>query len=98
MHIWVYIVGSPHEAKNYTCTLSVNGKDGNKYSYYGYVKPLDEGPLDIIAKQSLFMIGTEIAKNSRDENLEWQMEVTIHALKEEAKDKDEESGVEDESD
>ena len=44
------------------------------------------------------MIGTEIAKNSIDENGGWQMEVTIHALKEEAKDKEEESGVEDESD
>ena len=98
MYFWVDIFGSPHEAKNYACTLSVNGKNGNKYTYYGDVKPLDEGPLDIIAKQSVFMIGTEIAKNSRDENLEWQMEVTIHALKEEAKDKDDESGVEDESD
>ena len=98
MHFWVYIFGSPHEAKNYACTLSVNGKNGNKFTYYDYVKPLDEGSADIIAKQSLFMIGTEIAKNSRDENLEWQMEVTIHALKEEAKDKDEESGVEDGSD
>ena len=98
LRFWVYIIGSPHDAKNYACTLSVNGKDGNKYTYYGHVKPLDEGPLDIIAKQSVFMIGTEIAKNSRDENLEWQMEVTIHALKQEAKDKDEESGVEDGSD
>ena len=44
------------------------------------------------------MIGTEIAKNLRDEYEEWEMEVTIHALKEEAKDKGEESGVEDESD
>jgi hypothetical protein len=40
MHLWIYIFGSPHEAKNYTCSLSVNGKDGNKYTYYGYVKPL----------------------------------------------------------
>ena len=56
------------------------------------------GPADVINKQSLFMIGPEIAKNSRDENLEFQMEVTIHALKEEAKDKDEESGVEGEAD
>ena len=98
LNFWVYILGSPHEAKNYACTLSVNGKKGNKFTYYDYVKPLDMGPADVINKQSLFMIGPEIAKNSRDENLEFQMEVTIHALKEEAKDKDEESGVEDESD
>ena len=98
MHFWVYIVGSPHEAKNYTCTLSVNGNDGNKYSYYGYVKPLDEGSADIIAKQALFTIGTEIAKNSSNENEEWQIVVVIHALKEEVKDKEEESGVEDGSD
>ena len=45
------------------------------------------------------MIGFEFVKNLRiDENLKWPMEVTIHALKEEVKDKNEESGVEDDSD
>ena len=43
-------------------------------------------------------IGTEIAKNSSNENEEWAIELTIYALKKEAKDTDEESGVEDDSD
>jgi hypothetical protein len=46
----------------------------------------------------LFIIGGEFIKKLLEENQEWPIEITIHALKEEVKDKDEESGVEDETD
>ena len=98
LYFWIYILGSRFEAKNYAYTLSVTGKNESKFTFYGHVKPLDEAAKDIIAEKSVFMIGYEFVKNLRDENLKWPMEVTIHALKEEVKDKDEESGVEDESD
>ena len=44
------------------------------------------------------MIGTEAIKKIRNENQKLAVEVTIRDLKEEAKDDNEESGVEDESD
>ena len=100
MYFWVYIHGSPYEAKNFKYTLSVEGKNGNKFTYSDNVKPLDEKPDDImcIGEPSALMIGIEVAKKIRNEDLRWPIEVTIHALKEEAKDEDIESGVEDESD
>jgi len=79
-------------------TLSVTGQNGIKSTFHDHVKPLDEAAKDILAKKSVFTIGLEFAKILRNENLKWSMDVTIHALKEEVKDKDEESGVEDESD
>ena len=98
MYAWIYIVGSPIAARNYSCTISVTDKSGNKFAFYGQVKPLDEGPNDVIAKQAVFMIGTEVIKNSKDENDKLSIEVTINDLKEEAKDSNDESGVEDDSD
>ena len=79
----------------------MTSKNGAKSLFYDHVKPLDEAAKDIIAKKSTFMIGFEFAKmlrGERNENMRWQMDVTIHALKEAVKDDNEESGVEDESD
>ena len=99
MYAWIYIVGSPIAARNYSCTISVTDKSGNKFAFYGQaVKPLDERPKDVIAKQAVFMIGTEVIKNSKDENDKLSIEVTINDLKEEAKDSNDESGVEDDVD
>ena len=57
---------------------------------------MDEAAEDIIAKQFAFVIGTEVIKEIRNEDSIVSIEVTIHDLKEEAKDEDVESGVEDE--
>ena len=48
---------------------------------------------DIFAQKLGFSIGIEVIKRAVDEEKEFQMEVTIHALKEDAKDTDMESGV-----
>ena len=84
------------ETKKYAYTLSIAGENGGKFSYNNYVKPLDEAADDIIAKQFAFVIGTEVIKEIRSKDNKVSMEVTIHDLKEEAKDEDVESGVEDE--
>ena len=57
---------------------------------------MDEAADDIIAKQFAFVIGTEVIKEIRSKDNKVSMGVTIHDLKEEAKDEDVESGVEDE--
>ena len=98
MHCLIYFLGSPLEAGYYTYTMSFTSKDGEKCNYYGHVQPLDKNSHDIIAKQSVFMIGAEVVKSSKLEDGNVKFEFQINALKEEAKDKDEESGVEDGSD
>ena len=71
-------MGSPIEARNYSCSISVTDKSGNKFAFYGQaVKSLDEGPKKVIAKQAVFMIGTEVIKNSKDEHDKLSVEVTI---------------------
>ena len=98
-HIWLYIMASPLQAKNYAYTLSITGANGNKFiTFHDYAKPLDEGSDEIFEKQSVFLIGTETIKEIRNENQKLPIEITIHDLKAEAKDDNEESGVEDDSD
>ena len=91
-HFWLYVMASPLEAKRYAYTLSVTGKDGNKFiAFNDYAKSLDEGKDEIIENQLVFMIGTEAIKKIRNENQKLAVEVTILDLKEGAKDVKEES-------
>ena len=96
---WLYFLGSPQEVKNYAYTLSITTKIGDKFTYYGHVKPLDEASDKIIAEESGFAIRPKVIEKALDEENWFQIEVTIHALKEDAKDTDMESGLStDESD
>ena len=99
-HFWLYILSSPNEAKRYAYTLSIAGKNGSKFSsnFSDYAKSLDEGHDEIIENQHVFMVGIEAIKKIRNDENVVEIEVIIHDLKEEAKDDDEESGVEDDSD
>ena len=97
-YFWLYVMASPLQAKKYAYTLSVIGKNGNTFiTFNDYAKPLDEGKDEIIENQLVFMIGTEAIMKIRNENEKLPVEITIRDLKEEAKDDEEESGVEDES-
>ena len=58
---------------------------------------LDEASDDVIAKQFVFAIGTEVIKELRNKESKLSIEVIIHDLKGETKNEDVESGVEDES-
>jgi len=83
-NFWIYGLLSPLETKNYAYTLSITGENGAKFSYYNYVKPLDEAVVDIVAKQLVFVIGTEAIKEMRNQDNKLPLEVTIHDLKKEA--------------
>ena len=97
-HFWLYIMASPLQAKHYAYTLSIAKENGNKFiKFHDYAKPLDEGRDEVLEKQSVFMIGTKIIKELSNEEKMFEIEVTIQDLKKKAKDDDEESGVEDES-
>ena len=98
-YLWIYFLGSPFEAKNYANTISVEGRDGTKISSYGNVIPLDVCYGDVVDKKAVFTIRSEAVRSLGNEDSKLPVEVTIHALKEEAKDDDMESGVStDESD
>ena len=49
------------------------------------VKTLDESADDVITKQFVFVIGTEVIKELRNKENKLSIEVTIHDLKEETR-------------
>ena len=101
LHSWVYIHGSPHEAKNFAYTISMRGNNEKKITYYDYVEPLDEKPDDVKAEGLVFFIQKKTVGKFRieeNEKMKWPFEVTIHSLKEEAKNEDFNSGFDDETD
>ena len=93
LRFWIYIVGSYLEAKHYSYTLTVVNNAGNKkYIHQGEVFSLD---LDEVATGSVFMMATEAAQKICEEDTNLNVNVSICNLKEEAKDDDMESGVDD---
>ena len=78
LYFWIYFIGSPQEAKNYAYNMSFTSKEGETFNYYGKVKPLDKSDDAIITGQSVFMIGAEVVKKSRNED----MKISIHSVAE----------------
>jgi hypothetical protein len=92
LRFWVYFIGSTLEAKNFCYTLAIaDDYEVDKYDFQGRVFTLDK---DEPLKGSVFIMETEAANKIIDRDLvELDVKITIRNLKEEAKDTDEESGV-----
>ena len=91
LYMWVYILGSPNEAKHFSYTLKVVGKDG-KYenSFKGEVVAIDE-PFETLWKTGkCFTIRREAFNAQYWNNYEYQFLLKIEYLnlKEETKDDD----------
>jgi hypothetical protein len=88
------LAGSALEAKHYEYTLSIaDSKTGKpKHVFHGEVFTLDK---DDPVKGSVFMMGTDAAKEMCDEKSMFDVNIVIRNLKEEAMDDDESSGVSD---
>merc|ERR1711874_525195 len=50
----IYFLGSPEEAKNFSCKILVTNKDGEEFSYTSKVHTFDERKDDIIASETCF--------------------------------------------
>ena len=92
-YLWLYYLGCPYEAENFSCTFSMKNKTGETFSYSGPVHTLDESKDSIITSGSCFNI--RIRALLRPLGVRGELCITIRNLKEEAKDDDEESGLSD---
>ena len=89
---WVYLLGSPNEAKHFSYTLKFNGLD--TITFQGRVASIDESFQTISGK--CFAIPHKNFKNQIvDENSNYEYSLNIRNLKEEAKDENYESGISD---
>ena len=95
VHKWVYILGSPNEAKQYAYTLKLIGKE-TKISFEGKVAAIDE-PFETLKLEKCLTIPYDVfeAQFVNMENDEYKYSLEIRYLKEEAKDENNESGISD---
>ena len=92
---WVYILGSPNEAKHYSYTLKLIGKE-TETSFQGKVVAIDEPFETLSMAGKCFAIPYPVFKvQFVDEKDEFEYSLEIRNLKEEAKDENYESGISD---
>jgi len=91
----IVLMGSTDQSRNYSYTSAVTSNIGEKFVFSGPVPTVDRSVDDIIASGSLLTLGTDVFNRSLNEDKQFEVEITVRNLKEEAKDDDMESGVSD---
>ena len=90
MNSWVYIHGSPHDAKQFEYSISLIGSNASNFRYRGFVKPLDKESTLITSEGLLLFIQKKAFNTCRikaEEYVEWVFEVTIRDLQDKTDEK-----------
>ena len=94
---WIYVLALPDEAKNYYFHAYMKNANGeNVLAYYGQVRSMVESHEEVIGSQKCFIMGVQNAERFVKEGTnQVDFSLKIRNLKDEAKDEDEESGIDD---
>ena len=98
LYLWVYVLASPGEAKNYVFQITMNDGKGHEIIYQQTTSSLNENREDIIkSEEKVFIISVKMAnKMKEDGGANFNFSIKLRCLKDEAKDDtDEESGISD---
>ena len=93
LYQWVYLLGSPTEAKHFAYTLKFHGKD-TTVTFEGKVAAIDES-FDELTGKCFVMPHKNFKAQFVDEDGKYEYSLKIRNLKEEAKDDNYESGISD---
>merc|ERR1719447_1487798 len=77
MYRWVYILATTEEAKKYQFCGQMKNKKGEKISYTGRVRTLDENKLEILKEADTFLVSLSSTKKFANEKLIVEYEVNI---------------------
>ena len=93
---WVYIMGSPNEAKHFSYTFKYFGKNSSVFTFEGKVAAIDETFDTLMEAGKCFTITQKVfEKQILDEDRKYEYSLQIRNLKEEVKDDNYESGISD---
>ena len=94
---WVYVLALLDEAKKYFFHAYVKNSNGETVlTYYNQVRSLVESHEEVIENENCFIIGVKQAKNFvKEDTKQVDFSMKIRNIKDEAKDEDEESGIDD---
>jgi len=94
---WIYVLALPDEAKNYYFHAYMKNANGeNVLTYYGQVLSMVETHEEVIENQNCFIIGAKnVKKFVKEGTNQVDFSLKIRNLKDEAKDEEDESGIDD---
>ena len=96
MFRWIYVLALPDQAEQYFYDLVMEKDSGEKMRYYGQVRSLVESDKEVMANEAFIVGMTAVKRFVSEDNGQIKYSVKLRCLKEEAKDEDEESGIDDE--
>ena len=96
VYVWVYLIGNPMEAARFQYHVYLKKDSGREMVFFGKVKSINEGHETVLDSEDTFSITKPMVKfySKADSVLEYSFK--IRNLKEEVKDDDYESGIDDE--
>ena len=94
VHFWCYFIGSPKEANHFQYELNIKKDAENEIKFAGKVRSVNEDFKDFLESEDVFEMSLGMAKKyMKKSHLEYTF--NVRNLKEEAKDEDFESGIDD---
>ena len=95
VRIWFYILGSPKEAEHFRYELKIKKEAGKETKFFGKVRSINEDYKSFMESDDTFEMSYGMAKKYLNGESELEYTFKIRNLKEEAKDEDFESGIDD---
>ena len=95
VRIWFYILGSPKEAEHFRYELKIKKESGKEAKFFGKVRSINEDYKTFLESDDTFEMSFGMAKKYLNDESVLEYTFKIRNLKEEAKDEDFESGIDD---
>ena len=95
MYVWVYLLGDPYEAERFQYHIHLKKEFGKETTFFGKVKSINEGYVQIMNDENTCVTSTVMLKRYLNDKGELEYTLKIRNLKEEVKDDNCESGIDD---
>ena len=95
MYFWIYFLGDPYEADRFQYHIHLKKGQGREITYYGKVKSINEEYESLLKDENTFVSSMEVIERYCGPNLMLEYTLRIRNLKEEVKDDNCESGIDD---
>ena len=95
MYVWVYLLGDPYEAQRFQYHVHLKKEFGKETTFFGKVKSINEDYEKILKDENTFVTSTEMIRRYLNDKGQLEYTLKIRNLKEEVKDDNCESGIDD---
>ena len=95
MYIWVYLLGDPYEADRFQYHIHLKKESGKETTFFGKVKSINQYYLTVMGDENTCVTSVEMLQRYQNKQGKLEYTLKIRNLKEELKDDNCESGIDD---